>query len=131
MSNEITLNPGSVEYFTRTMNEVKSKVYNASYQGVNEAAQLIFNRAQQGVPIQEGALYASGKVTMENNSNNIEAIISYGDITVNTLTGKTTASYAVERHEQPGAGSKWLENAILNSPADYLNILATKIAESM
>ena len=118
---------------TSTINNLKSKeqeIIQAGYVGLHNAANIIFANSQATMPKRTGALSASGKVTMLNAGAFSEATISYGDQTRNTTTGKTTASYAVEKHEDPVNG-KWLEHAILNGSELFINTIQAEISKHM
>jgi hypothetical protein len=110
----------------------------AGITGVMEVAEKVFEVAQANTPTITGALKASGKITymkdlMENDQFN--AIINYGDSSMNPATGVPTSSYAVDRHERPSRsnpeGDKWLEKATMAHTEIFKSILVDKIRGAM
>lgn len=82
----------------------------AAEEVVGEAAQLVFHESQRLVPVDTGALKASGRVTQDG----LEAAISYGGEDGAGRNGQDTAAYAVPQHERldfehPNGQAKYLE----------------------
>lgn len=127
---KLNIDQTSVSSVVNNLRIKEQEVLQAGRVGLHNAADIIFNKAQATIPFQTGALKASGKVTMHHSENSSEAIISYGDQTRNANTGKPTASYAVEKHEDP-TGNKWLERTILNSTDIFNDVMQETIAKHL
>lgn len=90
----------------------------AGQEGVKLMTELTFDIAQSRVPVDSGALKASGYTAEKNTSDEIKGVIGYGTSTTNRK-GERSADYAVKRHEMPYRKDspethKWLENTLLD-----------------
>lgn len=133
MITKIELDVASERIFTNKLQSKQRSTINASVTAVHAAASLVFDLAQATIPVQTGALQASGKITIDVQGDTASAIISYGDNTVNPDTGETTAQYALERHEDItfGEGYKWLEKAMLESSDKVVSTLANVLRRTL
>lgn len=119
--------------FARATGKLHRKKKDAIYAGkkaAHETAELVFAESQIRLPTNTGALAQSGKVEHQDTNTAAISVIGYGDSSTNPVTGKTTASYAVERHESPRDG-KWLENSLLDCSAIYKEELKTQITRAL
>lgn len=117
------LQGASVSQLVNGMRRAVYEVGKVSRQTVAEVSREIYDDAQERVPKATGALWASARLTDTSEGTKAEAVISYGDYTVNPNTGKPTADYAEDRHENPlrtgDKGYKWLENASLDHASAF------------
>lgn len=90
---------------------------------VAEAASAVLTQTQEVMPVQTGALRDSGKTETKQEGTVIVGYVGFGDSSVNPQTGRTTASYAVERHEDPRNG-KFLENTLYDAAETFVENLA-------
>ena len=96
----------------------------AAETAVEAAAELIFDESQRLVPVDTGALKASGKVSRDG----LTAAISYGEEDAAGRGGRDTAVYAPIVHERmdvhhPHGQAKYLEAA--------MNGKAREVAETL
>lgn len=96
--------------------EVLQAILKAAEQGVSKAADDVLDRSNEKVPTESGALRASGSVEAQG----LTADISY------------TAPYAVVQHEKTeyrhdDGQAKFLEQALLSSPDQVLQVIAAEI----
>ena len=131
MSVGLTLKESTVNGVTTRLTRVQNNAIDAGVRGLNEAAEELFNQAQLIVPRKTGALANSGKVTYTEDSKHHEAIISYGDETVNPVSGRATSEYAVQKHESSGPGGKWLENTFLGGYDLFMQKMISNISEEL
>lgn len=129
---KVNLQPDTASFsrLTAKLHQKKNFAIYAGKEVVHETAELIFNTSQLVIPRKTGALAASGKVVHEDTSQAAVSVIGYGDSSVNPVTGVTTASYAVAKHEAPNNG-KWLENAVLDCTDLYRVNLREKISKAL
>lgn len=121
------INTASFSMVTSKLHRRKKDAILAGTKAVHDTAELVLTDSRLRLPKQTGALAQSGKVVNQDTNNAAISIIGYGDSSINPLTGKTTASYAVEQHESPING-KWLENSILDCTEIYKEELCTQIS---
>lgn len=93
--------------------DARASVRAAGEVAVDAAAQVVFDESQRLVPVDTGALQASGRVTRDG----LEAVISYGAEDGAGRRGQDTAAYAVVQHERldfehPHGQAKYLETAL-------------------
>ena len=131
MNTMLILKESTVNNVTNKLNQVQDRVVDAGVRGLNEAAEELFNQAQLIVPRKTGALANSGKVTYTDNGKRYEAIISYGDDTLNPVSGRATSEYAVQKHESPGPGGKWLENTFLGGYDLFMQHMISNISNEL
>lgn len=126
MTVKITLDTASVQQLVIGLRRKQLVVQDAAKEAIQSVGSKIFDEAQARVPVQTGALQRSGRFTAAGSKEAPEGIISYGDMGVGRR-GRTTAEYAVERHEQRSrssdlrAGDKWLEKALLENGEAFRN----------
>lgn len=119
--------------FSRLTAKLHRKKDEAIYAGklaTRETAEVIFNQSQINIPRKTGALAASGKVEHQDTNSAAVSVIGYGDSSTNSITGRTTADYAVAKHEDPRSG-KWLENAVLECSDLYRINLRERIGRAL
>lgn len=98
---------------------VLDEVREATADGMLVALEFLLTEANQGVPIDEHMLEASGVATIDERK--LEGAVSYD------------TPYAVRQHEDmtfrhaPGRHAKWLELAALRNQRNMANIVATQI----
>ena len=131
MNISCNLKGSSVNEVVTNLTRKKDNILDAGHRGLSEAAEELFTQAQSKVPRKTGALASSGKVTYKSTSKEEQAIISYGDATVNPVTGRATSLYAVEKHESPGPGGKWLENTMMGGYDLFMGKLITHISDEL
>lgn len=132
---KFSLDTSSVKQVCSNLKASETRVKRAGNKAVKKSAKRIFQTAQLYVPVQTGALAASGKISNASAGNRIRNIISYGDSTVNTITGEATKDYAVDRHEivNPAkpASYKWLERTVRNSSTIFMEELQLNLKDSI
>lgn len=119
--------------FARVTAKIHRKKNDAIYVGkkaVHDTAELVFAESQIRIPRKTGALAQSGKLEHQDTNQAAISVIGYGDSSTNPVTGRTTASYAVEKHESPRNG-KWLENSLLDCSEIYKEELQTQITRAL
>lgn len=99
---------------------------------VAHAADAVLGESQRLVPVDTGALQASGKVTRDG----LEATISYGDEDGAGRDGQDTAQYAIPVHERldaehPAGQAKFLEAAMHTTAAQVGEVLADTIRRAI
>lgn len=67
--------------------------------GIIAACKFILAESQKLVPVDTGALKASGKYTIYGGGVETEGIVSYGGSNLNPVSGLETAMYAIVVHE--------------------------------
>lgn len=122
-----SVNTATFSKLTAQLHRKKVDAIQAGKEAVHDTAELVFAESQIRIPRKTGALANSGKYSHQDTSTKAESVIGYGDTSTNPVTGRTTASYAVEKHEAPRNG-KWLENALLDCSSIYKEELVTKIS---
>ena len=107
-------------------------VKDAAHAEINSFTNQVFDSAQQRVPTVTGALAASGHISEHNTDDVLKRIIGYGTSLTNPVTGKTTESYAVEKHEIENPKNpdsyKWLERTMLDNADEFLQRMASAIS---
>lgn len=93
---------------------------------VSEAVTNVLLDSQERMPVKTGALRDSGKTEVKQEGYTIAGYVGFGDSSLNPDTGRTTASYAVEKHEDPENG-KFLENAVYDAAESFVENLATAL----
>lgn len=89
---------------------------------VHEAAEVLFAESQRLVPVDTGALKASGRVSQDG----LEATISYGSEDGAGRNGQDTAAYAVPQHERMDFEHETGQAKFLEVP---LHSQASRVAE--
>lgn len=95
------------------------QIRDAARHGLEEAAGFVFEKSQEQVPVEDGDLKATGKVTMQGD----KAAISYG------------GPYAVYQHELlglkhlHGGNAKFLERPLVDERDREARIIADAIRE--
>lgn len=115
---------------TAKLHRKKNDAIAAGKKAVHDTAELVFAESQIRIPKKTGALAQSGKVDHQDTNTAAISVIGYGDSSTNPVTGRTTASYAVEKHESPRNG-KWLENSLLDCSTIYKEELQTQITRAL
>ena len=131
MKSDIKLDESTVQDVSNHLTQIQHDTVNAGIRGIDEAAEILFNQAQMIVPRKTGALANSGKISYRDTAKQHEAIISYGDASTNPNTGRATSVYAVQKHEMPGPGSKWLEKTFLGGYDIFMQSLVNNISETL
>ena len=130
----INVNADTIRTVANGLQRRQARVASAGAAVLANVSAAIFIEAQANVPVQTGALRASGNVTVKYGLNNYKAVISYGDSRLG-LMGRTTAEYAPERHEMMShlkpLSFKWLERAVRNGAVTYRDELILKIAQAL
>lgn len=122
-----SVNTAAFSKLTSQLHRKKVDAIQAGKEVVHDTAELVFAESQIRIPRKTGALADSGKYRHQDTSTKAESVIGYGDSSTNPVMGKTTAAYAVEKHEAPHNG-KWLENALLDCSSIYREELINKIS---
>ena len=125
-----TVDTASFSRLTAKLHRKKNDIIYAGKKAVHDTAELVFAESQIRIPKKTGALANSGKVEHQDTNEAAISVIGYGDSSTNPQTGRTTASYAVEKHESPRNG-KWLENALLDCTDIYKEELVTQISKAL
>lgn len=104
----------------------------AAEEVVGEAAQLVFHESQRLVPVDTGALKASGRVTQDG----LEAAISYGGEDGAGRNGQDTAAYAVPQHERldfehSNGQAKYLETALHSQTEKVAEVLVEGLRRAL
>lgn len=101
---------GGVEALVRRVEEVGRDRLGKLREGMEQAAQIIFDKSQEYVPVDTGVLKATGKIVeTSSSSTHFQFSVSYG---------RAVAPYAVFVHEMvqiphdPPTRSKYLEAAV-------------------
>ena len=130
MKASFDINAASFSLVTSKLHRKKNDAIFAGKKVVHDTAELVLTDSRLRLPKQTGALARSGKVVNQDTNHAAISIIGYGDSSINPVTGKTTASYAVEQHESPHNG-KWLENSVLDCAPIYKEELYTQISKAL
>jgi hypothetical protein len=130
MNVKLEVDTASFSRLTAKLHRKKDFAIYAGKTAVRETAEEIFSQSQIRIPRKTGALAASGKVVHQDNAQTAISVIGYGDSSTNPITGVTTATYAVAKHEDPRNG-KWLENAVLDCSELYHTNLQDKISRAL
>ncbi len=130
MSVSLVVDTASFSRVTAKLHRKKNDAIYAGKKAVHDTAELVFAESQIRIPRKTGALAQSGKVEHQDTNTAAISVIGYGDSSTNPVTGRTTASYAVEKHESPRNG-KWLENSLLDCSAIYKEELQTQITRAL
>lgn len=93
---------------------------------VSEAVISVLQETQEVMPVKTGALQQSGRTAVDHENYQVIGSIGFGDSSTNPKTGRTTASYAVEKHEDPVNG-KFLENSLYNAAETFTEDLAAAL----
>lgn len=107
-----------VEDFTQ---QVSARVSGARHRALAIGGEFILENANRTVPIEEGTLMRSGKVTVGDD----EAAVSYD------------TPYAVRQHEDtrlrhdPGRRAKWLERTLAEQQQQTMNLMAQEIRKGL
>jgi len=118
--------------FTPPKHDALPIVRAAAEAAVDQAAHLIFDESQRLVPVDTGALKASGKVTHDG----LAATISYGQEDQAGRGGRDTAVYAPIVHERmdvhhPNGQAKYLETAMHGKAADVAKVIVAGIRKAI
>lgn len=97
------------------------------------AADVVLEESQRLVPVDTGALAASGKVTREDGPS---AVISYGQSDGAGRDGRDTADYAIPVHERmdvshPIGQAKFLEAALHSAGARAIDTAAVVLRKAL
>ena len=129
---DIKLSESSVSLISSNLQKKVQTVREATNAEMSSFTSHVFERAQQRVPTVTGALSASGNISEQNTDDVLKRVIGYGTSLTNPTTGRTTASYAVERHEVESPKNpesyKWLERTMLDSADEFLQRMASAIS---
>lgn len=114
--------------FTPPSLDAVAALHAAGEVAVEEAAHLVLEESQRLVPVDTGALKASGRVTRDG----LEAVISYGAEDGAGRNGQDTAAYAVPQHERldfehPHGQAKFLETPLHSQAPKVAEVLATEL----
>ena len=107
--------------FTSKLPQARKIILDAANKGALEGMNLVYDRSQDIVPLDETPLQKSGKVEQEDTT----TILSYGE--------GESAEYAVIQHENlqfrhaPGRQAKYLEQPFRELTPQILETIANKI----
>lgn len=122
----VRVDPG---VFEQRMRRREAVAIAASQQAVAQAANTVLTRTQFVMPVKTGALRASGECAVDMENLKIVGSVGFGNTSLNPNTGRTTASYAVEKHEDPRNG-KFLENTLQDYAEEFLDTLAEALQKA-
>jgi hypothetical protein len=130
----LTVDQASIRNVTRNLQQKMPNVKVAARQGVNNAAEKVFQKAQERVPVMTGALRDSGRLTSKGDDTQPQSIISYGN-DVRGYKGVPTREYALPRHEifsrlKPES-YKWLERSLLEANEEFKEEVIRLLSEAL
>jgi hypothetical protein len=104
--------------------QVQARMRRATADAIEDAAEFLLEQANRSVPLQDGILQGSGKVTTRGGGK-VGAAVSYD------------TPYAVRQHEDtrlahaPGRRAKWLQRTLNEERRRILDFIASKIKGSL
>lgn len=125
----ISVRVANVETVVRNLQKKEAEAIAQAQEAVAQASQEVLTETQTIMPVVTGALRASGKTATEVEGQKVIGYIGFGDSSRNPVTGRTTASYAVEKHEAPVRG-KWLENTVYDHANTFMEDLAKALQKA-
>jgi hypothetical protein len=123
----ITVDASSLRGFVQNLQKVRDAALERGRGVVVRNTQAVFDKAQARCPVDTGMLKESARSDVESRDDVVTGAVGYGNQLFNPNTFKTTAAYAVDRHEtmtfkNPQA-YKWLERTMLEQGSAYMNDL--------
>ena len=125
----ISVRVANTETVVRNLQKKEAEAIVQAQEAVAQASQEVLTDTQAIMPVVTGALRDSGKTAIEVEGQRIVGYIGFGDSSRNPNSGKTTASYAVEKHEASERG-KWLENTVYDHADIFMEDLAKALQKA-
>ena len=125
----ISVRVTNAETVIRNLQKKEAEAIAQAQEAVAQASQEVLIETQTIMPVVTGALRDSGKTATEVEGQKVIGYVGFGDASRNPNSGRTTASYAVEKHEALEHG-KWLENTVYNHADIFIEDLVKALQKA-